>query len=127
MRGISRYAGLVCLRVFISALLGFLPCVAVRAQNQRDGNDQNIFRGNRAELRVTLRDSKGGIVAVSATIKLYRLGALANQQITNNGHANFILPVMGDYSVAVSAAGFRPEQRDVSVQMANEFDVDINL
>jgi Flp pilus assembly protein TadD len=64
---------------------------------------------------------------VSATVKLYRLGALANQQITNSGHANFILPAMGDYSVAVSAAGFRPEQREVSVQMANEFDVDINL
>jgi tetratricopeptide (TPR) repeat protein len=105
-------------------LLSFLPA---HAQNQRDANDQNIFRGNRAELRVTLRDSKGQIVAVSATVKLYRMGALSNQQITNNGHASFILPVLGDYSVAVLAAGFRPEQRDVSVQVAVESELDINM
>jgi hypothetical protein len=110
------------LLTLFGTLLFFLP-----ARAQRDANDQNVFRGNPAELRVTLRDSKGQIVSVSATVKLYRMGALANQQITNNGHASFILPVLGDYSVAVLAAGFRPEQRDVSVQVAVESEIDINM
>jgi hypothetical protein len=79
------------LLTLFGTLLFFLP-----ARAQRDANDQNVFRGNPAELRVTLRDSKGQIVSVSATVKLYRMGALANQQITNNGHASFILPVLGD-------------------------------
>src|SRR2546423_12269853 len=117
--------------MFLRSLLflagAFLPFVSVRAQNQRDANDQNIFRGNRAELRVTLRDAHGQIIAVSATVKLYRMGALANQQITNNGHVSFILPVVGDYTVAASAAGFKPEQRDVSVQVEVESEIDIRM
>jgi Flp pilus assembly protein TadD len=110
--------------ILIGTLLSFVPA---QAQNQRDANDQNIFRGNRAELRVTLRDTQGQIIAVSATVKLYRMGALASQQITNNGHVSFILPVIGDYTVAASAAGFKPEQRDVSVQVEVESEIDIHL
>jgi len=109
-------------------LLGTLPfIVSARAQNQRDANDQNIFRGNRAELRVTLRDTHGQVIAVSATVKLYRMGTLTNQQITNNGHVSFILPMIGDYTVAASAAGFKPEQRDVSVQVEVESEIDIRM
>jgi len=105
----------------------FLPFVPARGQNERDVNNQILFRGNRAELRVTLRDAHGQVIAVSATVKLYRLGALANQQITNNGHASFILPMLGDYTVAASAAGFKPEQRDVSVQVEMESEIDIHM
>ena len=127
MHRILRHAGPVSLRLPFLLLGIFLSFLSANAQDQRDVNDQNIFRGNHAELRVTLRDSKGQIIAVSATVKLYRMGALANQQITNNGHASFILPVLGDYSVAVSAMGFRPEQRDVSMQVAVESEIDIHL
>jgi Flp pilus assembly protein TadD len=127
MGGSNQNACLRGPRLFL-ALAGIaLALVPARGQNRPDGTDQVIFRGNRAELRVTLRDSRGQIVAVPATVKLYRLGALSNQQITSNGHASFILPVLGDYSVAVTAAGFRPEQRDVSVQVAVEAEVDVNL
>ena len=127
MHRFDRSFRVVCLRSFLFLLAMFLPFVPLRAQNQRDANDQNLFRGNRAELRVTLRDAHGQVIAVSATVKLYRLGALANQQITNNGHASFILPMMGDYTVAASAAGFKPEQRDVSVQVAVESEIDIHM
>ena len=123
----DRSLRVVCPRSFLFLLGMFLPFVPARGQNERDVNNQILFRGNRAELRVTLRDAHGQVIAVSATVKLYRLGALANQQITNNGHASFILPMLGDYTVAASAAGFKPEQRDVSVQVEMESEIDIHM
>jgi predicted Zn-dependent protease len=109
-------------------LLGpFLPLSPVQAQNQRDGNDQNMFRGNRAEMRVTVRDASGQALNAHAVVKLLRLGALSNQMATNNGHAVFILPALGEYTVSVTAPGFRPEQKDVSVQVEVEIEVDVTL
>jgi tetratricopeptide (TPR) repeat protein len=127
MHCLDGFTRLVCPRFLLTLFCTLLTFLPVRGQNQRDANGQNIFRGNSAELRVTLRDARGQIIAASATVKLYRMGVLANQQITNNGHASFILPVLGDYTVAASAAGFKPEQRDVSVQVAVESEIDINM
>lgn len=123
----SQVARSLRLRFFL-ALIGTVVCLLpAYGQDRPDGNDQNLVRGIRAELRVTLRDASGQIVAAPATVKLYRLGALADQQSTRNGHTSFILPALGDYSVAVTATGFRPEQRDVSVQVAVVSEVDVNL
>jgi thioredoxin-like negative regulator of GroEL len=117
---ILRFAA--CLLVAVS-----LPVVSLRAQNQRDGNDQNMFRGNRAEMRITVRDSTGQPIKAHAVVKLMRLGVLANQAATNNGHASFILPGLGDYTVSVSAPGFLTEQKDVNVPLENEVEVDVIL
>jgi Flp pilus assembly protein TadD len=112
--------------LFVGVLL--LPVFTLQAQNQRDGNDQTMFRGNRAELRVTVRDASGQTLAnTHAVVKLLRLGALANQMATNTGHATFILPGLGDYTVAVSAPGFLPEQKEVNVPVENEIEVDVIL
>jgi predicted Zn-dependent protease len=108
-------------------LLIFLPVVPVRGQSQRDGNDQNIFRGNHAEMRITVRDSSGQPLNAHAVVKLIRMGALTNQAATNNGHASFILPALGDYTVSVTAPGFLPGQRDVNVPVENEIEVDVTL
>jgi Flp pilus assembly protein TadD len=125
---LGRVAGLRLLR-FTSTLwvTALLPVVSLHAQNQRDGNDQNMFRGNRAELRVTVRDGSGQPLNAHAAVKLLRLGAMVNQMATNTGHATFILPAVGDYTIAVSAPGYKPEQKDINVPVENEVEVDVVL
>jgi predicted Zn-dependent protease len=112
-----------------------LPCVtfsllliplAARAQSN-DGRDEGAFRGNHAELEVVLRDSSGQALAVSAVVKLFRSGAPAGQMSTSNGRATFILPAMGDYTVVVDARGFKPQQKDVSVEVAVKSELDVEM
>jgi Flp pilus assembly protein TadD len=123
----DQHERLLFLRPLFALLLTVVFLVPARAQNQRDGNDQNMFRGNHAEVRITLRDGGGQVLATPANIKLYRLGALVNQAGTTNGHATFILPILGDYTVSVNAQGFKPEQKDVSAQVEVEVEVDVTL
>jgi predicted Zn-dependent protease len=124
---------LCLLRVYVvrcaafGLLLTFLPVAPVRGQNQRDGNDQNMFRGNRAEMRITVRDSSGQAINAHAVVKILKMGALTGQMATTNGHASFILPTTGEYTVAVTAPGFLPEQKEVSVPVENEVEVDVIL
>jgi Flp pilus assembly protein TadD len=129
MRSSNKAVRLLWLRPLLVVIAASVCLFSAYGQDRPDRTDQtNILRGIRAELRVTLRDASGGqVVAAPATVKLYRLGALADQQATRSGHVSFILPVLGDFTVAVAATGFKPEQRDVSVEVADVSEVDVNL
>ncbi len=104
-------------------LLGSLPA---RCQN-RSGNDEGLFRGNRAELAVTVRDSSGEPISAPATVKLLHYGVPTNQASTSKGKVSFILPGLGDYTLIVDAPGYKTQQKDVSVPVELKAEVDVVL
>jgi tetratricopeptide (TPR) repeat protein len=111
--------------LFAAFCFTLVPCGA-RAQSS-DGRDEGAFRGFHAELEVVLRDSSGQALAVSAVVKLFRSGTPTGQVSTSNGRATFILPALGDYTVMVQAAGFKPQQRDVSVALEVKSEIDVEM
>jgi len=86
-----------------------------------------LFRGNRAELAVTVRDSSGEPIAAPATVKLLRYGVPTNQAATSKGKVSFILPGLGDYTLIVGAPGYKTQQKDVSVPVELKAEVDVVL
>jgi uncharacterized protein HemY len=111
-------------------LLPVLSCILlwpVPARCQDSGSEGATFRGNRAELSVTVRDSSGEPVSIPATIKLYRSGMPSGQKATSRGRAFFILDTLGDYTLIVDAFGFQTAQKEVSVPVAVRAEVDVYL
>jgi|SoimicMinimDraft_17_1059745.scaffolds.fasta_scaffold01410_2 tetratricopeptide (TPR) repeat protein len=89
-----------------------------RAQMGRGGDtDESTFRGNRAEISITLKDNSGQVITAPATVKIYHLGALAGQSVASKGRAFFILNSLGDYTISVEANGYKSVQKDVSFSM----------
>jgi tetratricopeptide (TPR) repeat protein len=81
-------------------------------------SDEADFRGNRAEVSITLKDNSGSAINVPATVKLYHLGALSGQAAASKGRAFFILNSLGDYTISVEANGYKPVQKEISIRMA---------
>jgi cytochrome c-type biogenesis protein CcmH/NrfG len=79
--------------------------------------DEGTFRGNRAEVAVTVRDASGGILEASATVRLYKSGALCGQTVTSKGHASFVVDSLGDFSITVEVPGYKKGQKDFSLNM----------
>ena len=94
-------------------------CVAgqASAHAQARVSDEGTFRGNRAEVSVTLRERGGDVVTSPAMVKVYRSGALIGQTPTSKGHASFILNT-GDYTIPAEATGFKPGQKEISLTVA---------
>jgi Tfp pilus assembly protein PilF len=84
---------------------------------QARSSDESAFRGNHAEIAITLRDRSGNIVAAPAIVKVYHSGALSGQSATSKGRAFFILNSLGDYTITVDATGYKSAQKDVSLNM----------
>jgi tetratricopeptide (TPR) repeat protein len=93
----------------------FAPCPAFC---QARTSDESDFRGNRAEVSVTLKDNSGQLIGVPATVKLYHMGALSGQAAASKGRAFFILSSLGDYTLSVEANGYKPVQKEISIRMA---------
>ena len=89
----------------------------LRAQMGRGDTDESTFRGNRAEISITLKDNSGQVITAPATVKLYHMGALAGQSAASKGRAFFILNSLGDYTISVDASGYKPVQKDISFSM----------
>ena len=102
-------------------VLGSLPA---RCQD-RSGNDEALFRGNRAELAVTVRDTSGEPIGAPAIVKLFRSGVPINQASTSKGKVSFILPGLGEYTVIVDAPGYKTQQKDVSVPVELKAELDV--
>jgi len=110
-------------RTFFLSLLvlaGFGTLFAASVQGQASVADEGTFRGNRAEISVTLRESEGGAtITSSGTIKVYMNGRLIAQAATSNGKASFVVGAgAGTYTLAATATGYKPAQKDVSLSMA---------
>ena len=96
------------------------------ARSQDSGGEGTAFRGNHAEIAVTIRDSSGEPISVPAMVKLYRAGGIpGGQSAASKGRAFFILQTLGDYTVVVDAAGYKTAQKEVSVPVAVRAEIDV--
>jgi len=98
---------------------------AVLAQGR--AADEGSFRGDRAQITITVRDQSGEIVTAAATVKLYFSGSISAQGATSKGKASFIVNKLGDYVISVDAAGYQTAQKDISLNMAIDDQEDIYL
>jgi Flp pilus assembly protein TadD len=87
------------------------------ARSQATVSDEGSFRGNRAEISVTLRERGGEVITAPGMVKVYRSGALIGQTPTAKGRASFILNT-GDYTIAAEANGYKPGQKEISLTVA---------
>jgi tetratricopeptide (TPR) repeat protein len=107
-----KLTGLV-ISIFVYELL--LPSLSF---GQARSTDESAFRGNRAEVSITLKDNSGQVISVPATVKLYYMGALNGHAAASKGRAFFILNNLGDYTISVEANGYKPVQKEISIRMA---------
>jgi Flp pilus assembly protein TadD len=100
---------------------------AAPARGQANAGEGMEFRGNGGEIDVTVHDSSGAAISSPVAVKLYRDGTPFEQGTTTKGRIFFIIHPLGEYTVAVEAAGFRPAQKDVSMTFAAKIEVDIKM
>src|SRR6266576_6274917 len=111
-------------------LLPVLPCVLFAphlALCQDSGSEGTLLRGDKAEISVTVRDSSGEPISAPASVKIFKEGMPTDQREASHGRAFFILRSLGDYTLVVSATGYKTAQEDVAVPVAVKAEVDIYL
>jgi tetratricopeptide (TPR) repeat protein len=86
-----------------------------------------MFRGDRAEISVTVRDSSGEPIAAPASIRLYHDGILVEQKAASRGRAFFIPRTLGNFGIVVEATGYEPGQKDLSLNVAVKTEIDVYL
>lgn len=106
------------------AVLWFCPAPSFCQDTADQGTNS---RGSRAEIAVTLRDRSGQIVLAPATVRLYQNGTPSDQSSTSRGRAFFIPRSLGEFSVTVEAVGYKPAQKDVSLAVPIQAEVDVYL
>lgn len=104
------------------ALLTQLPALA-----QDRSAEEGDFRGNRAEISLTVKDTAGAIIMAPATVRIYHAGTLSGQAVTSQGRAFFILNTLGNYTITVDAAGYKSAQKELSLNVAVRDEEDIYL
>jgi Flp pilus assembly protein TadD len=114
----------VCVAVIASAVALGVPVAAVA---QDSSAETNMFRGDRPEISVTVRDSGGAEISTPATVRVYRSGVPTDEGTTRKGRVFFMLPSTGEYSVQVSATGYESGQRDIAIPVALKAEVEITL
>lgn len=114
------------LRTAISLLAGLWmsPIPAFCQDSAEQGTNS---RGSRAEIAVTVRDSTGQVIAVPTSVKLYKNGTPEDQRSTSQGRAFFIPRGVGDFTITVEAAGYKAAQKDVSLSVPIQYQVDVYL
>src|SRR5262249_17586591 len=111
------------------------PCVflllvlalASPAFSQERSADQNVLRGNRAQVAITIKEGSSQLIGPLVTVKLYYLGGLAGEMSTSKGRVVFILNRLGDYTITADAIGYRSAQKEISVPVAVEAEEEIAL
>ena len=86
-----------------------------------------MFRGDRLEISVTVRDSSGEPISAPATVKLYHDGVPADQGATSHGRAFFVTRTIGNFTLLVEATGYKAAQKDLSLPVALKAEVDVYL
>lgn len=104
--------------VLACAALGICAVSDGVGQVQDRSADVGGFRGNRAELTITIKEGSSQLIGPLVTVKVFRRGALTGQMTTNRGRAVFTLNDLGDYVITADAPGFRSAQKEISVPIA---------
>lgn len=115
--------------VFAAFVLVLMAGLATpgHAVAQDSSAETNMFRGDRPEISVTVRDSGGAEISTPATVRVYRSGVPTDEGTTRKGRVFFMLPTIGDYSVQVSATGYESSQKDIAIPVALKAEVEFNL
>ena len=107
-------------------LLGNFFCpLAVRSQAGAVGG--SAPRGLHVEIEVTIRDSSGEFLSVPAQVKLYLNGTPCDEGSTTEGRISFTMSDLGNFTVVVEAAGYKPGQNGVKVPEPDKVQVEVNL
>jgi len=102
--------------------------IAIPTYCQDRGSAESEFRGNGAELTVTVHDSSGEPISAAAVVKVYRDGTILSRQgETSRGHAVLVVNSLGEFTVIVEAAGFESAQQQVTINAAGRAQVDVYL
>src|SRR3974390_627048 len=112
------------LRISLPLLVGLWFC-AIPAPCQDSSEEGTLLRGSRAELAITVYDGSGQIVKSSTTVTIYKDGVLIDQSSTSNGRVFFVPRGHGDFTIAVQAAGYKSEQKEVTVEPSMKTDIAI--
>jgi tetratricopeptide (TPR) repeat protein len=111
-------------------LLLIVPCLAfaLPACCQDRGSAESEFRGNGAEITVTVHDSSGEPISSAAVVKLYRDGTILSRQgETSRGHAVLVVNSLGEFTVIVEAAGYQSAQQEVTINASGRTQIDVYL
>src|SRR5437016_5216929 len=103
------------------ALLGGVCLLTASAACQDSSEQGTNSRGSRAEIAVTVRDRARQVITAPTVVKLYKNGALEDQRSTSQGRAFFIVRGLGEFTVAVEAAGYKAAQKEVSIAVAIQY------
>ena len=101
-----------------SAAMGMFAASDAVSQVQDRSSDVGGFRGNRAELTITIREGSSQLIGPLVTVRVFRKGTLTGQMSTNRGRAVFTLNDLGDYVITADAVGYRSAQKEISVPIA---------
>ena len=104
-----------------------LCCCPSATWCQDSGDQGTVSRGDRAEISITVRTNSGEVITAPASVKLYQNGMPTDQSSTSHGRAFFIPRTLGDFTIVAEAAGYKSAQKDVSLPLPVQVEVDIYL
>jgi len=111
--------------VFFSALL-FSSLLALPAFSQGDRTEMQAF-GRGVAITVVVHDPSGEILSSAAIVKLFRGTMPAGQAQTSRGLAELSVNDVGEFTVAVEAAGYPRVEKEFSVNANGRAQVDVYL
>ena len=110
----------------LPVLLGSFFCpLATWCQTNESGGGGH--RGLHVEIDVLIRDGTRELLSVPASVKLYLNGTPCDEGATSDGRISFTMSEIGDFTVVVEAAGYKPGQKDVKVPEPDKVQVEVNL
>jgi len=107
----------------LPALLGNSFCPLVARCQSNAGAER---RGYHLEIDVTIRDGTREILSVPADVKLYLNGTQCDEGSTSNGRIYFTVSDLGNFTVFVEAAGYKPGQNEVKISEPDRAQVEVN-
>lgn len=112
--------------LFLVAVAGAGVAHAAQDRHQDNGSAVSEFRGNGAEITVTVKDASGEPISASAMVKVFRDGSIPSGQAqTSRGSAIFVVNALGEYTVDVAVPGYQEVRKDVSLQSSGRYEVDV--
>ena len=115
------------IRMVLACAMGMWAAADLVGQDRNRSADVGGFRGNRAELSITIKENSRQLIGPLVTVKLYRMGNLFEQMTTTKGRTVFILNELGDYVITADAVGYRSAQKEISVPIAVAAEDEITL
>lgn len=109
-------------------LIGFVLLFPDISFAQDAGSAEHEFHGKGVEITVVVHDPSGEVLAVPAIVKVYRDGSLPSGEAeTSRGSATFFVNSVGEFTIAVKAAGYDEVHKDLSVIASGRAQVDVYL